>query len=139
MTIDRRIESARQVLRVAFGLVPFLAGLDKFFNLLTDWPRYLSPAAEAILPVTGQTFMYFAGGGEMVVGLAILTRWTMIGSYVAAAWLGPIVITWEEVIGRLVLATVLGAIVGAERERRERAAGLRTHALVGVGAALFIL
>jgi|SRR5919198_2500199 uncharacterized membrane protein YphA (DoxX/SURF4 family) len=92
MTIDRRIESARQVLRVAFGLVPFLAGLDKFFNLLTDWPRYLSPAAEAILPVTGQTFMYFAGGVEMVVGLAILTRWTMIGSYVAAAWLVAIAV-----------------------------------------------
>lgn len=48
-------------------------------------------------------------------------------------------VTSEEIIGRLVLATVLGAIVGAERERRERAAGLRTHALVGVGAALFIL
>jgi len=87
MTIDRRVESARQVLKVAFGIVPFLAGLDKFFNLLTEWPRYLSPAAEAILPVTGQTFMYFAGVVEMVVGLAILTRWTVIGSYVAAVWL----------------------------------------------------
>ena len=58
MTNDRRIESARQLLRVTFGVVPFLAGLDKFFNLLADWPRYLSPAAEAILPVSGQTFMY---------------------------------------------------------------------------------
>ena len=87
MTIDRGVESARQALKVAFGVVPFLSGLDKFFNLLADWPRYLSPAAEAILPVTGQTFMYFAGVVEMVVGLAILTRWTVIGSYVAAAWL----------------------------------------------------
>ena len=87
MTIDRGVESARQVLRVAFGVVPFLAGLDKFFNLLADWPRYLSPAAEAILPVTPQTFMQFAGVVEMVVGLAILTRWTVIGSYVAAVWL----------------------------------------------------
>src|SRR6185369_12288825 len=87
MTNDRGIESARQLLRVTFGVVPFLAGLDKFFNLLADWPRYLSPAAAAILPVTAQTFMYFAGVVEMVVGLAILTRWTVIGSYVAAAWL----------------------------------------------------
>src|SRR5437667_2891092 len=87
MTIDRGVESARLALKVAFGVVPFLAGLDKFFNLLADWPRYLSPAAEAILPVTGQTFMYFAGVVEMVVGLSILTRWTVIGSYVAAAWL----------------------------------------------------
>src|SRR5437016_13602684 len=87
MTIDRGVESARQALRMAFGVVPFLAGLDKFFNLLADWPRYLSPAAEAMLPVTAQTFMHFAGVVEMVVGLAILTRWTVLGSYVAAAWL----------------------------------------------------
>ncbi len=87
MTNDRGVESARKALWVAFGVVPFLAGLDKFFNLLADWPRYLSPAVEAILPVSGQTFMYFAGVVEMVVGVAILTRWTVIGSYVAAAWL----------------------------------------------------
>lgn len=48
-------------------------------------------------------------------------------------------LAWPELIGRLALATVLGALVGAERERRERAAGLRTHALVGVGSALFII
>ena len=92
MTIDRGVESARQVLRVAFGVVPFLAGLDKFFNLLADWPRYLNPAAEAMLPVTAQTFMHFAGLVEMVVGLAILTRWTVIGSYVAAVWLVAIAV-----------------------------------------------
>jgi len=87
MTIDRKVESARQVLRVTFGIVPFLAGLDKFFNLLADWPRYLSPAVEAILPVSGQSFMYVAGVVEMVVGIAILTRWTVTASYVAAGWL----------------------------------------------------
>ena len=87
MTTDRGVESARQALKVAFGVVPFLAGLDKFFNLLADWPRYLSPFAEAILPVSAQTFMHFAGVVEMVVGVAILTRWTVIGSYVAAVWL----------------------------------------------------
>jgi len=87
MTIDRRVESGRQALRLAFGIVPLLAGLDKFFNLLTDWPRYLSPAAQAILPVSAATFMHVAGVVEMLVGIAILTRWTVIGSYVAAVWL----------------------------------------------------
>ena len=87
MMIDRGVESARQVLRVAFGVVPFLAGLDKFFNLLTDWQGYLSPAAAAILPVTPETFMHAVGVIEMAVGVAILTRWTLIGSLVAAAWL----------------------------------------------------
>jgi putative Mg2+ transporter-C (MgtC) family protein len=45
----------------------------------------------------------------------------------------------EQIILRLLVATILGAVVGLERERLERAAGLRTHALVCVGAALFMI
>jgi putative Mg2+ transporter-C (MgtC) family protein len=44
-----------------------------------------------------------------------------------------------EFVVRLAVATLLGAIVGLERERTEHAAGLRTHALVSLGAALFML
>ena len=46
---------------------------------------------------------------------------------------------WDEVTIRLVLAAVLGGAIGLERELREREAGLRTHLLVSVGAALFTL
>ncbi|MEX2211715.1 MAG: MgtC/SapB family protein [Gaiellaceae bacterium] len=46
---------------------------------------------------------------------------------------------WDEVTIRLVLAAVLGGAVGLERELREREAGLRTHLLVSVGAAVFTL
>ena len=45
----------------------------------------------------------------------------------------------EQIILRLLIATILGAAVGLERERLEWAAGLRTHALVCVGAALFMI
>jgi putative Mg2+ transporter-C (MgtC) family protein len=48
-------------------------------------------------------------------------------------------ISWAEVALRLVLAAVLGGAVGLERELREREAGLRTHLLVSVGAAVFTL
>ncbi|HEY1728623.1 MAG TPA: MgtC/SapB family protein [Candidatus Baltobacteraceae bacterium] len=44
-----------------------------------------------------------------------------------------------DIIVRLFAATVLGAIVGIERERAEHVAGLRTHALVSLGAALFMI
>jgi putative Mg2+ transporter-C (MgtC) family protein len=47
-------------------------------------------------------------------------------------------VSWGEILLRLALATALGSIVGFERERGERSAGLRTHALVGLGAALFM-
>lgn len=89
-TFDRRLDSARIALKVGFGMGPFLAGLDKFFNLLTNWPHYVSPLAAAVLPVSPQAFMYVVGIIEMAVGLAVLTRWTRIGSYVAMVWLACI-------------------------------------------------
>jgi putative Mg2+ transporter-C (MgtC) family protein len=48
-------------------------------------------------------------------------------------------ISWAELLLRLVVAAALTGAVGLERELRERAAGLRTHMLVGVGSALFTL
>jgi putative Mg2+ transporter-C (MgtC) family protein len=45
-------------------------------------------------------------------------------------------VSQQEIVLRLVVATVLGVVVGLERERLDRAAGLRTHALVALGAAL---
>jgi putative Mg2+ transporter-C (MgtC) family protein len=44
-----------------------------------------------------------------------------------------------EVLIRLALASLLGSIIGLERQRREWAAGLRTHMLVCVGAALAMI
>ena len=46
---------------------------------------------------------------------------------------------WVEILIRVGLAAVLGGAIGLEREIREREAGLRTHMLVAVGAALFTL
>lgn len=46
---------------------------------------------------------------------------------------------WDDVAIRLVVAAVLGGAIGLERELREREAGLRTHLLVSVGAAVFTL
>lgn len=47
--------------------------------------------------------------------------------------------TWMEIGTRLAVATVLGGLIGLERERHGRAAGLRTHLLVCVGSALIML
>jgi putative Mg2+ transporter-C (MgtC) family protein len=46
---------------------------------------------------------------------------------------------WLEAILRFLLAVALGAAIGFQRERAGKAAGLRTHILVGSGAALFTL
>jgi hypothetical protein len=81
------LESLYRPLWLTYGLVPLLAGLDKFFNLLTDWPKYLSPWVAHLLPVSAQTFMYAVGIIEIAVGLLVLTRWTRLGAWIAAAWL----------------------------------------------------
>lgn len=74
-------------LRAGIGLTATLAGIDKFFNLLADWERYLSPIAVQLLPVQGSTFLGLVGVIELAVGVAILAGWTRIGAYVASAWL----------------------------------------------------
>ena len=89
---DSRLEQAWWVLRIGLGVGPFLAGLDKYFNLLAHWPGYISPLALKILPFSASTFMHIVGVMEMIVGLAILTKWTRLGSYVASVWLVAIAI-----------------------------------------------
>ena len=75
------------ILRLVYGLVPLLAGLDKFFNLLTNWEQYLSPMVAQVLPVPVPVFMGAVGIVEMAVGAAVLSRWTKQAAYLAAAWL----------------------------------------------------
>lgn len=90
--MDRRLNTAYWVLRIGLGLGPFLAGLDKFFNFLTDWTMYLSPIATKVVPISDKSFMHIVGVIEMIVGLAVLARFTRIGAYVVMAWLVAIAI-----------------------------------------------
>ena len=87
MDSRRNLDSAWWALRIGFGLAAFLAGLDKFFNILTDWSQYVSPVAAQFLPISVGSFLGLVGLIEMLVGLAILTSWTRIGAYIATVWL----------------------------------------------------
>ncbi|MDE3246384.1 MAG: DoxX family membrane protein [Acidobacteriota bacterium] len=91
--MDERMNSSWWALRIGLGAAPFLAGLDKFFNLLTKWELYLNPAVLKLIPVTPGTFMRGVGVIEMIVGLAVLTRWTRLGAYVVAVWLAGIALS----------------------------------------------
>ncbi len=89
---EGKLEKAWWALRIGLGAGAFLAGLDKFFDVLTKWSMYLSPLAERLLPVQAATFMRAVGVVEMAVGLAILLGWTRLGAYVMAAWLVAIAV-----------------------------------------------
>src|SRR6185503_18122023 len=81
---------AYTLLRIAFTVAPIAFGLDKFFNVMVDWPQYLAPWINDIAPGSGQDFMYVVGAVEIVAGLIVAIR-PRIGAYVVAAWLGGII------------------------------------------------
>lgn len=71
-------------LKYLFGLVPIVAGADKFTNLLTHWQDYLNPhLASVISPVL---FMRLVGVIEIVAGLLVFAK-PRLGAYVVMAWL----------------------------------------------------
>jgi len=80
---------AKTLLRIGYGLVPIVAGADKFTNLLVDWDRYLSPKVERRLPVDGRTFMRLVGVIEIGAGLLVLRR-PRVGGAVMAGWFAAI-------------------------------------------------
>jgi hypothetical protein len=66
-------------------------GIDKFFNVLVDWEKYLAPWINRILPGTASDVMYLVGAVEIVAGVAVALK-PRYGAYVVAAWLAGIII-----------------------------------------------
>lgn len=84
---DHELSLAWWTLRVGLGLAPILAGLDKYFNLLTNWEMYLDPRIPSLLHIETAAFMHIVGAVEIVAGVLVFTRLTRFGSYVVMAWL----------------------------------------------------
>jgi hypothetical protein len=82
---------AFQLLRLVFTLVPIVAGVDKFFNMIANWGQYLAPQIDAIIPGTAHEHMMAAGIIEIAAGV-LVGVWPFIGGYVVAGWLLGIVV-----------------------------------------------
>jgi uncharacterized membrane protein YphA (DoxX/SURF4 family) len=79
------------LLRTVFTIAPIAFGLDKFFNLLTDWEAYLAPWINDLVPGTAHTAMLIVGVVEIVAGIVVAVR-PQFGGYLVAAWLGGIIV-----------------------------------------------
>ncbi|WP_405650498.1 hypothetical protein [Streptomyces sp. NBC_00019] len=79
------------ILRIGFTVAPILFGLDKFANLLVDWPGYLAPWIDDIVPGSDQAAMYAVGVIEIVAGIAVAVA-PRFGGWLVAAWLGGIIV-----------------------------------------------
>lgn len=92
--VTEKLHKLQLILKITYGLLFVAAGADKFFNLITQWSQYVSPLiAEAALhsSLSLASFMHIIGIFEIIIGLAILTRWTKLGACVAMIWLLVIV------------------------------------------------
>ena len=84
--MESRSDNVFRVLWLTYGVVPIVAGLDKFTNLLTDWSQYLAPVAADLLPFPATTFMVIVGVIEIAAGILVFLR-PRLGGLVVAAWL----------------------------------------------------
>ena len=57
-----------------FGVVPIVAGLDKFTNILTDWSQYVSDGMASMLPMAPEKFMMVVGIIEIVAGILVFVK-----------------------------------------------------------------
>jgi uncharacterized membrane protein YphA (DoxX/SURF4 family) len=123
------------MLRLAFAVAPIAFGLDKFFNVMVDWPQYLAPWINDIAPGSGQDFMYLVGGVEVLAGLVVALK-PRYGAPLVAAWLAGIIFNlltfsgWYDValrdfglmLGALTLARLAARYDSPLRRHGSRAA-----------------
>ncbi len=99
VTDTSEINKIHTLLKAVFIIVPIVAGLDKFFNILVDWDMYLAPATKEMLPFSGETFMKIVGIIEIIAGIIVAIR-TQVGAYIVSIWLLLIalslIFTWHH-------------------------------------------
>jgi len=77
---------AYQILHWGFTVLPIVAGLDKFFNLLVNWEQYLPPFVNRMVGGHGHELMLVVGVIEIIAGLGVAFK-PRVFAYVVSAWL----------------------------------------------------
>ena len=121
---DTAVTQAFNILRFGFVVLPLVVGIDKFFNRLADWERYLSNTVIELSPLSISNLMRVVGVIELVAALLVAVR-PRIGAYVVAAWLALIIVNLLLIpgfydvalrdFGLLLGALALGRLASANR------------------------
>lgn len=90
--LNKPVRSTFDLLRITFGVVPIVAGADKFTDILTHWENYLNPSVANMLPFAPHSFMMIVGVIEIVAGIIVLAK-PAVGGLIVAAWLTLIALT----------------------------------------------
>jgi hypothetical protein len=88
-----RAAQAFALLRVVFTVAPILFGLDKFAEVLTsDWPKYLAPEFNDLIPGSAADAMYAVGVVEIAAGVIVAVT-PRFGGLLVAGWLAGIIVS----------------------------------------------
>lgn len=79
------------LLRTVFTIAPIAFGVDKFFDVMTNWELYLAPWINDIVPGSANDAMLIVGVIEIAAGLAVAVL-PRFGGLLVAAWLGGIIV-----------------------------------------------
>jgi hypothetical protein len=84
---------AFMLLRITFTIAPILFGIDKFAEvMISDWPKYLAPEFNDIIPGNAEDAMHIVGVVEIAAGLAVAVI-PRFGGLLVAGWLGGIIVS----------------------------------------------
>lgn len=86
------LSQVQRTLRLTYGIVPIVAGLDKFTDFLTHWENYLHPGIASMFPFSTHIFMMIVGVIEIIAGIIVLAK-PAVGGYIVMAWLALIAVT----------------------------------------------
>lgn len=86
VTESHVVDSTYTLLKFLYGIVPIVAGADKFTNFLAHWESYLNPMVLNIVPVSATTFMHVVGIIEIIAGILVFVK-PRLGAFVVTAWL----------------------------------------------------
>lgn len=85
------ITTAWYILYFTYGLFPIIVGLDKRFNLITYWPKFLNSYITQLLHIELSTFMIGLAILEVAVGMLVLVK-PLLGGYAMIALLVTVII-----------------------------------------------
>lgn len=147
-TVRNPAYDAFWLLRLGFAVAPILFGLDKFFDWMVSWDRYLWPRVADWFNASPSDVMHVVGVVEIIAGVLVLVA-PRIGSLLVAAWLGAIVTNlvafgidtdteyWDIALrdfGLMIGALALFLLSNAYSRRRRTGAGRGTRVVAADAA-----
>jgi uncharacterized membrane protein YphA (DoxX/SURF4 family) len=87
MHASKKVYLAWLLLRITFGVLFIVVGIDKFFNYLTNWQQYIGTATNQLFAIDQFVLLKIFGLLQIVAGILLFTPWIKIGIYLIVALL----------------------------------------------------